>query len=113
MVEPFVCKEWQKGQRCKPYFTIHWAYRLVPAVLGASIAVAPATIACAKAVQDSPPVGPVAMTVIVIAGLIAGCWTGGIMLAMHNEHDLWGSFVSSVGTPAIFLALVNLSQLGK
>jgi hypothetical protein len=111
VAERFACPHWLPGQRCKPYFYDHWGRRLVLAIVGASIAVATPAVNCAKAVQVTYPVGPVAISVIGWGGLIAASWLGSIILAMHYEHDPWGSFVSSVGTPTLLIALITLSPL--
>lgn len=92
VAEQFVCPHWVPGQRCKPYFYEHWRGRLALAVVGASIALATPALNCIKALQVSPPAGPIAPLVIIWGILIAGAWLGGIVLAMHREHDLWGSY---------------------
>ena len=113
MAEKFVCPHWQPGQRCKPYFYEHWGRRLALAILGASIAIATPAVNCAKAVQIAPPSGPIAMSVIGWGILIFASWLGSIVLAMHYEHDPWGSFVSSVGTPTLLIALITLTPLNS
>ena len=92
-------------------FYDHWIRRLVLAVVGASIAVATPAVNCAKAMQVVLPAGPVAISVISWGVLILATWVGSIILAMHYEHDPWGSFVSSVGTPTLLIALITLSPL--
>lgn len=109
--EPFKCPHWQPGQRCKPYFYEHWRARLALAVFGASVAVASPGLNCIKAIGATPPAGPIAVSVVVWGVLILGAWLGGIILAMHYEHNPLSSFVTGVGTPAFLIALITLPPL--
>jgi hypothetical protein len=113
VAEKFVCPHWVTGQKCKPYFPGHWFGRLVLAGVGASIAIAAPAVNCLKTVTAAPPTGPILISVIAWGALIVAAWVGSIVMAMHYEHDLWGSFVSSVGTPTLLIALITLPQLSS
>jgi hypothetical protein len=111
LTQKFVCPHWLPGQRCKPYFYEHIGRRLFLAIVGATIAVATPALNCVKAVSAAPPEGAIVFSVFGWGILIFLTWIGAIVLAMHYEHDPWGSFVSSVGTPTLLIALITLPQL--
>jgi hypothetical protein len=78
--------------------------------VGASLAVATPSLNCFKAVNATPPTGPIAVAVYAWGAAIFLVWMVSIVIAMHYEHDIWGSLVSGIGTPTLLIAAINLQQ---
>jgi hypothetical protein len=104
----FQCPLWQQGQACKRYMKVHWGLRLVAAAAGALI---PLMLAV-KRILDTKP-DPV--LVPFITGIFASLFffaVVGVIWALHHEKDMPMSFVTGLGVPALFFALLNLTVGG-
>ena len=108
----FHCPHWIDGQACKPYFHVHSGKRLIAAAIGISATLAGPTVNCIAAVSHSPPVGGVAVAVWAWGALLGIAALASLVITLHNEHDIWGCFISGVGIPALVVALISLPHLG-
>lgn len=107
----FSCSNWVAGQACRPYFHVHWTKRFVAAAVGISATLAAPVVNCITAVSHSPPAAPIAVVVWAWGVLLIISALASIVITMHNEHDVWGCFISGVGIPALMVALINLPHL--
>jgi hypothetical protein len=110
-VAKFSCPHWVQGQSCKPYFHVHWSKRLVAAAVGISATLAAPVVNCITAVSHSPPAAPIAVVVWAWGILLAIGVVASIVITLHNEHDVWGCFISGVGIPALMVALISSPHL--
>jgi hypothetical protein len=101
----FRCPTWQPGQACKRYMKVHWSLRLVAAAAGAII---PLALTIKKVLDNHPDP--------VLLPFIKGIWillfffaVVGVIWALHHEKDMPMSFVTGLGVPALFFALLNLT----
>lgn len=107
----FICPHWLPGQGCRPYFRVHWGARLFVAILGAALALATPALNFVNAISAAPPAAPLAWAVIFWGVLLVAVSVGSILLTIHHETDMWGTFVASVGTPSLLVALITLPHL--
>jgi hypothetical protein len=107
----FHCSNWVDGQACKPYFHAHWSKRLVATVIGIGLTLGGPVVTCFNAVSNAPPAGPIAAAVWGWGVLLAVGALASIVITLHNEHELWGCFISGIGIPALVVALINIPHL--
>ncbi len=87
---------------------VHWSLRLVAAVAGALIPF----MLTVKKLLDSKPDPVLVLFVTAIFGLFLFFAIVGVIWALHHEKDMPMSFVTGLGVPALFFALLNLTVGG-
>ncbi len=107
----FICPHWRDGEICKPVFVVHWFWRLGLALAGISIVMANPVLTCIKAYSSSPPAAPIAIVVFSWAAVLAAGAIASVIITLYHEKDIWGTVVSSLGTPSVFTAFVTLPHL--
>jgi hypothetical protein len=103
----FSCPHWRPGQACRPYFTTHWAARLLVVAVGVVLALMTPILNFVNTVAASPPAAPLAWSIYLWGVAIIIVAIASIVLTMHHETDMWGTFVSGVGMPSFFFALIT------
>jgi hypothetical protein len=103
----FRCPSWQDGQACKRYIKVHWGLRLLAAIAGAAIPL----VITGKRVLETPPQPVLQPVTWVIWGLLFFFAAVGVAWALHHEKDMPMSFVTGLGVPALFFALLNFAAV--
>jgi hypothetical protein len=104
----FHCPTWQHGQACKRYMKVHWGLRLGAAIAGSLI---PLMLAYKRMLEtkSEPALVPFITGIYILLLFFA---VVGVAWALHHEKDMPMSFVTGLGVPALFFALLNLTVGG-
>ena len=108
----FVCPNWRNGQACRPFFHTHWTSRWVASLFGSTIAVLAPGINLMISLGAKPPDPAILPLVWGFAAVYAVGWLAGIVFALNNEHDFFGSLVAGFGIPGLFVILAQLPHIG-
>src|SRR5438128_3559434 len=111
MAEKFKCDRWRSGQECKPYYTSPWPLRALVTAFGVFIALVTPGMHFYNTINQTAPAAPLQVGIIIWASVLVGAGVAGFFLSMHHEKDVWWCFLSGLGLPSLFVALINLPQL--